>query len=98
MRGKTEASAVGLGLGALARWGNLHARKSKALLVEFALIASPQLVFARDLADVGAYYFFSRSVSFDGEMSCASCHKSGKAMQDGYERALARKQVLVRLS
>lgn len=60
------------------------------------------LVLARDAActqnysHLGEIYFKSKNISSDNSISCASCHPVSKNFQDGYERALARQNVLTR--
>ncbi len=68
-------------------------------LILFLLMS---LLLARDAAcgknysHLGEIYFHSRSISSDNSISCASCHPKSKNFQDGYERALARQNVLTR--
>lgn len=47
-------------------------------------------------AQIGRDYFHDKRLSSDGGMACATCHVPGKALQDGYERALARRLVQTR--
>lgn len=65
-------------------------------LAVLGLLSLSTMAIGQSLANIGAYYFANARLSSDNTMACASCHLPERAMQDGYERALARHLVLSR--